>query len=148
MSTTPSNQDLYDEAAMQDAIAVAKQIGTLKERNPQDAPKPVQDKIDYKPKSKPVEKQDLQKTSEDKAFEELEQRHGGAKWSAGGNRLTVTEKVWSPGGQVIGEKQVAINESGKTKLTENFSKPAIGEGKFTGNQRTNGSRQQGSEWER
>lgn len=106
MAKKPSEQDLYDEAAMQDAIEAKKATGGLVETNPQDAPQPVKQEISgYKRDFKlPKEFSEPRPTKEDQAFEALAAQQG--------------------------------------------NKPAVGEGKFTGNPRTNGSRQQGGGQER
>lgn len=73
MTDTPSNQELYDEAAMQDAIAAKKATGGLVEVNPQDAPKPVQENAaSYQRKAAPAKDFPPQPSAEDKAFSFVE----------------------------------------------------------------------------
>ncbi|MBM3618171.1 MAG: hypothetical protein FJX23_06445 [Alphaproteobacteria bacterium] len=73
MADTPSKQDLYDEAAMQDAIAAKKATGGLIEANPQDAPAPV--KSDFATRrASPAKDLPPQPTAEDKAFSFVEQQ--------------------------------------------------------------------------
>lgn len=73
MADTPSKQDLYDEAAMQDAIAAKKASGGLHEVNPQDAPAPVKSDLSgYQPKRAAIPEGKPQPTAEDKAFSFLE----------------------------------------------------------------------------
>lgn len=81
MTNTPTRQELYDEAAMQEAIDAGVKNGTLTVTNPEQSPAPIiPDFASFKPKLNiPESLPNARMTSEDRSFKIKEDESQGSQ---------------------------------------------------------------------